>query len=89
MVYETVSGIQSHGVITSTKVSIATEEALFGKLPPHPFHMLIFYQHFVAQEQETHRRPNREGGFQESVSSNVDDKTMHEMYLWQVNRRKY
>ncbi|KEY74419.1 hypothetical protein S7711_04459 [Stachybotrys chartarum IBT 7711] len=39
-------------------------------------------KHLVAQEQETHRRPTLEGPFQEAVSSNVDDKTMHELYLW-------
>ncbi|KAK6082832.1 cel3e secreted beta-glucosidase [Seiridium cupressi] len=51
---ETVSGIQSVGVITSTK-------------------------HFIGNEQETNRVPAH--GV-EAVSSNIDDKTMHEMYLW-------
>lgn len=37
-------------------------------------------QHFIANEQETHRQPNSDGI--ESVSSNIDDKTMHELYLW-------
>lgn len=37
-------------------------------------------KHFVAYEQETHRNPNAAGVT--SVSSNVDDKTMHETYLW-------
>ncbi|KAH9890234.1 glycosyl hydrolase family 3 N terminal domain-containing protein [Xylariomycetidae sp. FL2044] len=39
-------------------------------------------KHFIAQEQETHRLPTSEGPFTESVSSNLDDKTMHEVYLW-------
>ncbi|KAI1175636.1 glycoside hydrolase family 3 protein [Nemania sp. FL0916] len=54
LAYETVQGIQSTGVITSTK-------------------------HFIGNEQETNRQPE---GNVASVSSNIDDKTMHEMYLW-------
>ncbi|KAM0518258.1 hypothetical protein ACHAPW_004717 [Verticillium nonalfalfae] len=39
--------------------------------------------HFIAQEQETHRLSTRDDGpFQEAISSNVDDRTMHELYLW-------
>ncbi|KAI0126114.1 glycosyl hydrolase family 3 N terminal domain-containing protein [Xylariales sp. AK1849] len=57
LVYETVSGIQSANVITSTK-------------------------HFIAQEQESHRLSATTGPFAESVSSNVDDRTIHELYLW-------
>ncbi|KAI1270152.1 beta-glucosidase M [Xylariaceae sp. FL1019] len=51
---ETVIGVQSQGVITSTK-------------------------HFIGNEQETNRQPH--DGV-EAVSSNIDDKTMHELYLW-------
>ncbi|KAK5654888.1 hypothetical protein OQA88_6926 [Cercophora sp. LCS_1] len=36
-------------------------------------------KHFIANEQETNRNPA--GGI-ESVSSNIDDQTMHELYLW-------
>ncbi|KAI1122357.1 glycoside hydrolase superfamily [Nemania abortiva] len=54
LAYQTVEGIQSTGVITSTK-------------------------HFIANEQETNRNPE---GDVFAVSSNVDDKTMHELYLW-------
>ncbi|KAI1823513.1 glycoside hydrolase superfamily [Xylaria intraflava] len=54
LAYETVQGIQSTGVITSTK-------------------------HFIGYEQETNRNPE---GDVASVSSNIDDKTMHELYLW-------
>ncbi|KAH7313626.1 glycoside hydrolase superfamily [Stachybotrys elegans] len=39
-------------------------------------------KHFIAQEQETHRLATRQGPFQEAVSSNIDDRTMHEQYLW-------
>ncbi|KAH8671312.1 glycoside hydrolase superfamily [Xylariales sp. PMI_506] len=51
---ETVTGVQSVGVITSTK-------------------------HFIGYEQETNRMP---GNGIAAVSSNIDDKTMHEVYLW-------
>lgn len=60
LIYGTVDGIQSAGVITSTK-------------------------HFIANEQELYRlpRPLRETNeTRESSSSNIDDKTMHEVYLW-------
>jgi beta-glucosidase len=36
-------------------------------------------KHYILNEQETHRNPYNEIA---SVSSNVDDKTMHELYLW-------
>ncbi|KAI1503492.1 glycoside hydrolase superfamily [Biscogniauxia marginata] len=51
---DTVKGIQSVGVATSTK-------------------------HFILNEQETNRNPE---GDVESVSANIDDKTIHELYLW-------
>ncbi|GAP88290.1 putative beta-glucosidase M [Rosellinia necatrix] len=36
-------------------------------------------KHFIANEQEENRNPE---GNVASVSSNIDDKTMHELYLW-------
>ncbi|CRG91027.1 beta-glucosidase [Talaromyces islandicus] len=41
-------------------------------------------KHLIANEQETYRMPPMflPGSFNQSVSSNVDDKTMHELYLW-------
>ncbi|KAI4593291.1 hypothetical protein KJ359_009822 [Pestalotiopsis sp. 9143b] len=36
-------------------------------------------QHFIANEQEGNRKPWAET---QSISSNIDDKTMHELYLW-------
>lgn len=36
-------------------------------------------KHFAGYEQETNRMPS---GQTESYSSNIDDKTMHELYLW-------
>ncbi|CBF78465.1 hypothetical protein AN7396.2 [Aspergillus nidulans FGSC A4] len=41
-------------------------------------------KHFIANEQETNRNPttDSERNVVQSVSSNIDDKTMHELYLW-------
>ncbi|KAI0403131.1 glycoside hydrolase superfamily [Xylaria palmicola] len=38
-------------------------------------------KHFVANEQE-HFRQSLEWGLANALSSNVDDRTMHELYLW-------
>lgn len=44
-------------------------------------------KHWVAYEQESQRNPTYTGGLTgdiiyESVSSNLDDRTMHELYMW-------
>ncbi|KAL3419630.1 beta-glucosidase G 1 [Phlyctema vagabunda] len=41
-------------------------------------------KHWVANEQETQRNPSYLNGsiVQESVSANLDDRTMHELYMW-------
>ncbi|TAQ90369.1 hypothetical protein B7494_g1320 [Chlorociboria aeruginascens] len=41
-------------------------------------------KHFITNEQETDRNPanNTAGQLVQAVSSNVDDKTIHELYLW-------
>ncbi|KAJ5654555.1 hypothetical protein N7490_001558 [Penicillium lividum] len=41
-------------------------------------------KHFIGYEQELYRNPttNSDNQTVESVSSNIDDKTMHEAYLW-------
>ncbi|OQE28763.1 hypothetical protein PENSTE_c003G07226 [Penicillium steckii] len=41
-------------------------------------------KHYIANEQETNRNPmaNEQGEWTEAVSSNIDDKTMHELFLW-------
>jgi beta-glucosidase len=36
-------------------------------------------KHYIANEQETNRNPF---GDVEAVSANIDDKTLHELYLW-------
>ena len=38
-------------------------------------------KHFIAQEQEHYRQPMVWGSVQ-ALSSNVDDRTLHELYLW-------
>ncbi|KAK9235318.1 glycosyl hydrolase family 3 N terminal domain-containing protein [Lipomyces kononenkoae] len=41
-------------------------------------------KHFIGNEQETQRNPSisKNGVTIESVSANIDDRTMHELYLW-------
>lgn len=41
-------------------------------------------KHYIANEQELHRNPETDAQGEDvaSVSSNIDDKTMHELYLW-------
>lgn len=40
-------------------------------------------KHLVGNEQETQRFPSEEDGIDvKAVSSNIDDRTMHELYLW-------
>lgn len=48
-------------------------------------HVITSVKHFVGNEQETNRIPPRtfsEGALNQSSSSNIDDKTMHELYMW-------
>ncbi|KAF2876069.1 beta-glucosidase M [Massariosphaeria phaeospora] len=41
-------------------------------------------KHFIGNEQETERNPPllRRGALNQSSSSNIDDKAMHELYMW-------
>ncbi|KAG9247915.1 putative beta-glucosidase A, partial [Calycina marina] len=39
-------------------------------------------KHFIMNEQEHYREPGDEDTDQAAYSANVDDKTMHELYLW-------
>jgi len=41
-------------------------------------------KHFILNEQEHFRQPGNfeDAGFVDALSSNVDDKTLHELYLW-------
>ena len=41
--------------------------------------VMVSIKHWVANEQETNRNPS---GLVASVSSNLDDRTMHELYMW-------
>ena len=38
-------------------------------------------KHLIGNEQETNRNPTMTGSAP-AVSSNIDDRTMHELYLW-------
>lgn len=44
-------------------------------------HVIACIKHLIGYEQETNRNPTSDG-LNASVSSNIDDKTMHELYLW-------
>ena len=39
-------------------------------------------KHFIANEQEHFRQENEWKGAKYAISSNIDDRTLHEMYLW-------
>ncbi|RGP70095.1 glycoside hydrolase family 3 [Fusarium sporotrichioides] len=39
-------------------------------------------KHFIVNEQETNRNPSMFGMGNASISATVDDRTMHELYLW-------
>lgn len=47
-------------------------------------HVIACTKHFILNEQEHFRQPGDFGdfGFVDAISSNVDDKTLHELYLW-------
>lgn len=70
LVGKSTTGIQEQRVITSTKVS---------SFPHHTIQHTDFKKHYIANEQETIRTPDE---YRMAISSNIDDKTMHEVYLW-------
>ncbi|KAL9105027.1 MAG: hypothetical protein Q9163_000124 [Psora crenata] len=39
-------------------------------------------KHFIGNEQEHFRQPGQEWGMPFGLSSNIDDRTLHELYLW-------
>ncbi|KAK2032465.1 family 3 glycosyl hydrolase [Colletotrichum zoysiae] len=49
-------------------------------------HAIACAKHFIGNEQEHFRQAPEAAGFNytisESISSNIDDKTLHELYLW-------
>lgn len=64
----------------------ATDPYLAGSLASETIrgmqqNVIACIKHLVGYEQETNRNPSTDG-FNASVSSNLDDKTMHELYLW-------
>lgn len=48
----------------------------------HDAGVITSTKHYIANEQETHRLASSATPWAEPVSSNIDDKTMHELYLW-------
>lgn len=77
------AGLQAAGVVASVKASRRPRSAPVSDDPPSREDARLIpslaEQHFIANEQETLRRPYF--GV-EAASSNVDDKTLHEHYLW-------
>lgn len=48
-------------------------------------HVITSVKHFVGNEQETNRIPPStytKGALNQSISSNMDDQAMHELYMW-------
>ncbi|KAI3393421.1 hypothetical protein diail_4289 [Diaporthe ilicicola] len=60
---------------------IATEESIHGVQDAG---VQTSTKHYIANEQETQRSStiNADGTRTEGISSNVDDRTVHELYLW-------
>lgn len=48
----------------------------------HDAGVITSTKHFIGNEQETHRLATAATPWAEPVSANIDDKTMHELYLW-------
>ena len=71
LVSETVTAVQKVGVMASTKVS---DTLLFIETAS-----IDILKHFIGNEQEDNRQTNEN---KEAISSNIDDRTMHELYLW-------
>ncbi|KAF4122890.1 beta-glucosidase [Geosmithia morbida] len=44
-------------------------------------HVMATIKHFIANEQEHFRQPH-EWGLENAISSNLDDRTLHEIYAW-------
>lgn len=71
----------SDDALTATKAFLAGimgAEAVLGLQKS----VIASVKHLVGNEQETNRNPSNVEAGQESVSSNIDDRTMHELYLW-------
>lgn len=71
----------SDDALTATKAFLAGimgAEAVLGLQKS----VIASVKHLVGNEQETNRNPSYVEVGRESVSSNIDDRTMHELYLW-------
>ena len=72
---ETIKGIQDEGVIAtgrSPSTANETRTPLIGQ---------IVAKHYIGNEQE-HYRQSFEWGIPNALSANIDDRTLHELYLW-------
>lgn len=80
---ETIKGMQDAGVIANLKVSSGNLRDVFYVLADRGRTVtdleILCIKHLIANEQETWRRPYNGT---EAASSNIDDRTMHELYLW-------
>lgn len=81
-VAESVKGIQDAGVIACTKHFILNVSCT----PPHSSRLVECQLMIGEQEQEHFRQTGEAQGYgyniTETLSSNIDDTTMHELYLW-------
>lgn len=71
---ETITAMQQNGVQATAKRKSRQEACLLRLMPPD----------FIGNEQETQRNPDLSPSDRtiEAVSSNIDDRTLHELYLW-------
>jgi beta-glucosidase len=60
---------------------VAAEQTIWGMLQGG---VQTSLKHYIGNEQETHRNPglSPDNITIEAVSSNIDDRTIHELYLW-------
>lgn len=76
-----------HFVLTDYQESFSVDPYLCGVMGAQTVlgmqeHVIATAKHFIVNEQETNRQPSSFGLGNASVSATVDDKTMHELYLW-------
>lgn len=81
------AGVMVEETVTGMQVRDPRGLPLFVPFLPLTFQQSVGVQactkHYIANEQEVQRNPSTVNGKRvESVSSNVDDRTMHETYLW-------
>jgi beta-glucosidase len=75
IIVQTIEGLQETGLQACAKRMFIGYAVIFDTNPESDY---------IGNEQETQRNPsvNEDGVTIEAVSSNIDDRTMHEVYLW-------